>query len=475
MDLVAGVDSSTQSCKVVIRRLDTGEVVRTGHASHPDGTEVDPEMWWVALQEAIASAGGFEGVKAVSIGAQQHGLVLLDSDGRVIRPALLWNDTRSAPSADQLIKELGRSRFAQETGSVPVASFTITKLRWVADNEPENAARIQAVCLPHDWLTWRLMGYGPTGESPHGPNLEALTTDRSDASGTGYFSSATNSYLPEFLTQALGHVPELPKVLGPADVAGETPEGIVVGVGAGDNAGAALGLGSLPGDVVVSIGTSGTVFSVSEVPARDESGLVAGFADASGHYLPLIATLNAARVLDATRNLLGIDFAEFERLALSAPPGSGGATLIPYFEGERTPNFPFAQASMHGLSLASFTRENFARASIEAVVCSLAEGLDAVKAQGVKPRRIMLIGGSAQNPAVAQIAGSLFDSPVEVPEPAEYVALGGSVQAAWAVTGDRPNWPVDSTPVEPTDYHPEIRARYAEFRARTYAESDSNS
>jgi len=470
MDLVAGVDSSTQSCKVVIRRLDTGEIVRTGHASHPNGTEVDPEAWWVALQSAIAGAGGFEDVKAVSIGAQQHGLVVLDEEGRVIRPALLWNDTRSAPSADQLISELGRSTFAEETGSVPVASFTITKLRWVADNEPDNAARIHAVCLPHDWLTWRLMGFGPAGESPKGPDLSALTTDRSDASGTGYYSSAKDAYLPHFLTQALGRVPHLPRVLGPSEVAGETPEGIIVGVGAGDNAGAALGLGSMPGDVVVSIGTSGTVFSVSEVPARDESGLVAGFADASGHYLPLIATLNAARVLDATRNLLGIDFQEFERLALAAEPGSGGATLIPYFEGERTPNFPFAQASFHGLSLGSYTRENIARASIEAVLCSLAEGLDAVKAQGVKPRRIMLIGGSAQNPAVAAIAGTLFDHPVEVPEPAEYVALGGSVQAAWSLTGDRPNWPVTSTPVGPSPYHPEIRERYATFRAATYTD-----
>ena len=471
MTLVAGVDSSTQSCKVVIRRLDTGEIVRTGSAKHPDGTEVDPEAWWSALQAAIADAGGFDGVQAVSIGAQQHGLVALDEDGRVVRKALLWNDTRSAPQADALIKELGRSRFADETGSVPVASFTVTKLRWVADNEPDNAARIAAVCLPHDWLTWRLMGYGPEGESPRGPVLDALTTDRSDASGTGYFSSATNSYLPDFLTQALGRVPILPKVLGPAERAGETPEGVVLGVGAGDNAGAAIGLGAHPGDVIVSIGTSGTVFSVSEVPARDESGLVAGFADASGYYLPLIATLNAARVLDATRALLGVDFAEFERLALSAEPGSAGAHLIPFFEGERTPNLPFAQATLSGLSLSSFTRENLARASIEAVLCSLAEGLDAVMAQGVNPKRVMFIGGSAQNHAVQRIAATLFDYPLEVPEPAEYVALGGSVQAAWALTGERPEWPVTSAPIPADTYQPDIRSRYAETRHKTYQDA----
>lgn len=468
MTLVAGVDSSTQSCKVVIRRLDTGEVVRTGHAAHPEGTEVDPEEWWVALQSAIADAGGFSDVQAVSIGAQQHGLVALDEDGRVVRKALLWNDTRSAPSANDLIAELGRARFADETGSIPVASFTITKLRWVADNEPDNAARIAAVCLPHDWLSWRLMGYGPVGESPRGPVLDALTTDRSDASGTGYFSSSTNEYLPEFVNQALGRTPVLPTVLGPSDTAGETPDGIVVGVGAGDNAGAALGLGAMPGDVIVSIGTSGTVFSVSRVPARDESGLVAGFADASGHYLPLIATLNAARVLDATRSLLGVDFAEFEKLALAAPPGSNGAHLIPFFEGERTPNLPFATATLQGLSLASYTRENLARASIEGVLCSLAEGLDAVMAQGVKPERVMLIGGSAQNQAVQSIAATLFDYPLEVPEPAEYVALGASVQAAWSLTGNRPEWPIESRPIETATYREDVRTRYADTRKHTY-------
>lgn len=462
--LIAGVDSSTQSCKVVIRQLDTGAVVRTGSAPHPEGTEVDPEHWWRALQSAIADAGGFSDVHAVSIGAQQHGMVVLDEDGRVIRPALLWNDTRSAPQATRLVSSLGATRWAMETGSVPVASFTITKLAWLAEHEPEKAKTVHAVCLPHDWLSWRLEGFGPRHESPRGPDFDALTTDRSDASGTGYFSSATNSYLPDLLTEAFGTTPLLPRVLGPTDVAGTTPEGLVVGVGAGDNAGAALGLGATPGDVVVSVGTSGTVFSVSETPAQDESGLVAGFADASGHYLPLIATLNAARVINATRNLLGVDFDELERLALSASPGSHGAVLVPYFEGERTPNLPDATASFHGLSLASYTPHNVARASIEGVLCSLADGLDALISQGVTPRRILLIGGSAQNPAVQALAPTIFDHPVEVPKPDEYVALGASVQAAWSLTGTRPHWSVASTVVE-GEFIPGIREHYAHYRS----------
>ena len=275
MGLVAGVDSSTQSCKVVIRDADTGAIVRTGRATHPDGTEVDPAYWWGALLAAIADAGGLDDVSAVSIAGQQHGMVVLGADGEVIRPALLWNDTRSAGAAAALISEFGAEDLATRTGSVPVASFTATKLRWLRDAEPENAARVAAVALPHDWLTWRLRGFGPDGASRLGPDLEKLTTDRSDASGTSYWSPATGDYDRELLIAALGHDAVLPRVLDAAATAGETvalpgvPAGIPVGPGAGDNAGAALGLGASDGDVVVSIGTSGTVFAVTDAPTAD--------------------------------------------------------------------------------------------------------------------------------------------------------------------------------------------------------------
>ena len=214
MTLVMGVDSSTQSCKVVITDAATGAVVRSGRASHPDGTEVDPAAWWDALQSAIADAGGIDDVAAWSVGGQQHGMVALDSDGRVIRPALLWNDTRSAGAGADLIAEFGADALAQRTGLVPVASFTITKLRWLRDHEPDNAARVAAVALPHDWLTWRLRGFGPAGESPRGPVLDELVTDRSDASGTGYWDPATGGYDRDLLVAALGHDAVLPRVLG---------------------------------------------------------------------------------------------------------------------------------------------------------------------------------------------------------------------------------------------------------------------
>ncbi|KRA25574.1 xylulose kinase [Microbacterium sp. Root61] len=439
MTLVAGVDSSTQSCKVVIVDAATGAprgasgrvsptVVRSGRATHPDGTEVDPEAWWSALQAAIVDAGGLDDVAALSVGGQQHGMVVLDAEGRVIRPALLWNDTRSAGAAADLIAEFGAQQLAERTGLVPVASFTITKLRWLRDHEPENAARVAAVALPHDWLTWRLRGFGPEN-----PALDELVTDRSDSSGTGYWNPATGDYDRALLIAALGHDALLPRVLGPDEFVFDTARRRIGG-GAGDNAGAALGLGAKPGDVIVSIGTSGTVFAVSEQRTIDPTGTVAGFADCTGRFLPLVATMNAARVLEAIAGLLGVDHEELSRLAMAAEPGAHGLSLVPYFEGERTPNLPDATASLTGMTLASTTRENLARAAVEGMLSGLAAGLEALRGLDVPLERVLLIGGAAQSEAVRTIAPLILGLPVEVPEPGEYVALGAARQAA-AVLG----------------------------------------
>ena len=489
MTLIAGVDSSTQSCKVVVRDLTTGALVRSGRASHPDGTEVDPAAWWVALGRALAEAGGLDDVAAISVGGQQHGMVVLDAEGRVIRPALLWNDTRSADAAAALTAEVGAAEYARRAGSVPVASFTATKLRWLRDAEPENAARVAAVALPHDWLTWRLLGYGPADESPLGPQLEALVTDRSDASGTAYWSPADDGYDLGLFELALGRPGReaagaagasapadaevvLPRVLGPAESAGATvaqdgtvvvPAGVLVGPGAGDNAGAALGLGAASGDVIVSLGTSGTVFAVTDESAHDTTGSVAGFADASGRFLPLIATLNAARVLGSMASVLAVDFDELAALALDADAGSDGVVLVPYFEGERTPNLPTAKASLHGLSIASTTRANLARAAVEGMLGGLAAGLDAVRAVGVREQRLLLVGGAALNPAVQAVAAQVFDAPVVIPAPGEYVADGAAVQAAWALTGSRPQWPLEVVAQPQPDFRPVIREQYARY------------
>ncbi|ACZ83386.1 xylulokinase [Streptosporangium roseum] len=455
MTLVAGVDSSTQSCKVVIRDAETGALVRQGRAAHPDGTEVDPAAWWTALQEAIARAGGLDGVAAMSVGAQQHGMVCLDESGAVVRDALLWNDTRSAGAARDLVEELGGPlKWAEAVGSVPVASFTVTKLRWLAEHEPGSARRTARVCLPHDWLTWRLGG--------------EFVTDRGDASGTGYWSPATGSYRTDILAAAFGAVPGLPQVLGPRDQAGElsVPGGrgpVRLAPGTGDNMAAALGVGALPGDVVVSLGTSGTAFAVADVPSADPSGAVAGFADATGRFLPLVCTLNAARVLDAAARLLGVDLDRLGRLALDAPAGAGGLVCVPYLEGERTPNLPDATGSLHGLTLGTSTPAHLARAAVEGMLCHMADAFDAL---GLDPARVLLIGGGARSEAVRRIAPAVFGRPVVVPEPGEYVADGAARQAAWLLGGgaEPPVWETGGTERFEADATPDVRARYAEAR-----------
>jgi xylulokinase len=455
MTLVAGIDSSTQSCKVVIRDAETGKLVRQGRASHPDGTEVHPDAWWAALQSAIAEAGGLDDVAAVSVAGQQHGMVVLDENGEVVRPALLWNDTRSAGAAADLTAELGGpEKWVEAVGIVPVASFTLTKLRWLARNEPDNAARVAAVCLPHDWLTWKLSG---------STDIDDIKTDRSDASGTLYWSAATNQYRPDLLELGFGRVIKTPQVLGPTGIAGHLPNGTPLGPGAGDTAAAALGTGALPGDVIVSIGTSGTVFVSSDVAPTDPSGTVAGFADTTGRFLPIVVTLNAARVLDAAAKLLSVDHDELSRLALSAPAGADGLVLVPYLEGERTPNRPDATGAIHGLTLKTSDPAHLARAAVEGMLCALADGLDALVAHGAQANRIVLVGGGARSEAVRRVAPALFGKPVLVPPPGEYVADGAARQAAWVTLGGEvaPTWSAEAPETYEDEPVPLIREQYA--------------
>ncbi len=472
MSLVVGIDSSTQSCKVVVVDGDTGRIVASGSAAHPAGTEVAPAAWWDALQAAAASVD-LSGVVAAAVAGQQHGMVCLDADGEVIRDALLWNDTRSAQAAVDLIAEFGDGDpaagarwWADAVGSVPVASYTVTKLRWLADNEPGNAARVAAVALPHDWLTWKLLGTG---------RLEDLVTDRSDASGTGYFDAVANEYRRDILAAALRIDEEaagrlvLPRVAAPNEIVGVgslAGHPVRLGAGMGDNAGSALGMGLVAGDMVASIGTSGVVCGVSEVPSRDGSGLVSGFADATGRFLPLVCTLNGARVLDATARVLGVDHGRLSELALSAAPGAGGLVFVPYLEGERTPNLPDATGSLHGLTLGSMTPGNLARAAVEGVICSLVDALACLTGTGAKVDRMLLTGGAAASEAVQVSAAELFPAPVAMPAAGEHVALGAARQAAWGVAGGQepPAWEVETVGLPEGVKAPEVVERFRRFR-----------
>ena len=459
--LVAGIDSSTQSTKVLLVRAADGSIVDQAAAPHPPGTEVDPMLWWEALQQA--GSGLLDRASALAVGGQQHGMVALDESGSVVRPALLWNDLRSAPQIADVVEHLGGPvQCAATIGSVPAASFTVTKLRWLAENEPANAARTAAVLLPHDWLTWMLAGGAGSGA----PQV----TDHGDASGTGYYSPARRQWLPEVAQWALGRAADgprvaLPRIAEPSEVVGRTASGALLGAGTGDNMAAAMGLGLRDGDVAVSIGTSGTAFCVTDVPASDPSGSVAGFCDAAGSYLPLVATVNAARVLAVAGNLLGVDHAELAHLALSASFGAGGLTLLPYLDGERTPNRPSATGVFSGMTSA-VSRADLARAAVEGLLCSLADAVDALQ---VSPNRVLMIGGGARSEAVQQLAPAILGADVFVPAPGEYVAFGAARQAAWALAGtpQPPTWPAADTKVFRADPQPGVRAQYATLRDAT--------
>ncbi|MBT1165753.1 xylulokinase [Bifidobacterium simiarum] len=499
--LVAGVDTSTQSCKVRVTDAATGRLVRFGQAKHPEGTSVNPEAWWQAFLEAAEQAGGLADVEAIAVGGQQHGMVLLDEHGSVIRDALLWNDTRSAPQAAALIRSLGeapaegdepagddenaieargKQRWVKAVGSSPVASYTLTKVAWVAENEPENAERIAAICLPHDWLSWRIAGYGPVadGEDAH---LDALFTDRSDASGTSYFDAAANEYRTDLLDMVLGrHDVVLPKVLAPAEAAavkadpaiagGDVEDGCLIAPGGGDNAMASFGLSMSVGDVSVSLGTSGVAAAIAENPVYDLTGAISGFADCTGHFLPLACTINGSRILDAGRHALGVDYDELAELAFASEPGAGGITLIPYFDGERTPNRPDDTARLEGLTLGNTTRENLARAFVEGLLCSQRDCIELVRALGARIDRILLIGGGAKSAAVRRLAPAVFGMDVTLPATDEYVAIGAARQAAWilAVRDDAsaqpPAWEISIEGRESADPTPEVYEAYARRR-----------
>jgi xylulokinase len=469
--LVLGVDSSTQSTKLELRDAATGRLEASARAPHPPvsppRSEQHPEAWWDALALA-GDALGRRPIAALAIGGQQHGMVVLDADGSVVRPAKLWNDTESAPDATVLVERLGAEAWSRAVGLVPLASYTVTKLAWLRRCEPEAWARLDRVVLPHDWLNLQCTG--------------VAATDRGDASGTGYWSPATGEWRPDLLALIDDNrdwARCLPEVRAPAEAVGPLV-GVardlfgpaIVGPGTGDNMAAALGLGLGSGDVAISVGTSGTVYAVSETPVADPTGTVAGFADATGRFLPLVCTLNAAKVLDTVAALLGVDHARLDELASWAPAGAHGLTLLPYLDGERTPNRPDATGTLAGLRT-SHDRADLARAAVEGVIHGLLDGLDALHGQGIgRDGRLVLTGGGARSRAIRQVLADLSGRPVEVHADGEMVARGAAVQAAATLAGAQPSdvataWRPDRDEVVEPDAHIDrtaLRAAYHDLR-----------
>jgi xylulokinase len=433
MPLVAGIDCSTQSTKALIVDAESGEVVALGRAAHEvTGTggarESDPEGWWTALRDAIGETGRGSDIAAISVAGQQHGMVVLGDDARPLRAAKLWNDTESAPDAAALIDAFGGPGWwAERVGLVPVASFTATKWAWLRRMEPDVASATAALRLPHDFLTERLCGRG--------------ASDRGDASGTGWWSTATEAYVDEVLDHPFLVLDRalLPVVLGPKEDAGRVtsaaagfmglPAGIPVGPGTGDNAGAAIGLGLEAGVPVVSLGTSGTAFMVSESRIVDPSGTVAGFADATGRFLPLAATLNCTLAVDRVAGWLGLDRDDVA--------DDTDVVVLPFFDGERTPNFPDAAASIVGLRHSTDPPE-ILLGVYRGAVLSLLDALDVIdrRSSGIAADApLVLVGGGAKGSTWRQVVQRMSGRAVQIPEAEELVALGAAAQAA-SLLGD---------------------------------------
>lgn len=431
--VVLGVDSSTQSTKVVAVDLDTGEELREARAPHTGADVQDPRDWWAAFRSAVEVVRSDEFVVAgIAVGGQQHGLVTLDADGHPVRPAPLWNNTASADDAERLN---ALADFPAAVGSRLVASVTITKLAHLARTAPADLARTSAVCLPHDYLTFRLTG--------------RLATDRGEASGSGWWSPAEGRVRRDLLALAVGEESaarlRVPDVCGPEEPAGALseaaaaelglPAGIPVGPGSGDNPMAAVGIGAGLGEIVVSLGTSGVAYARANHPSADPSGDVAGFASATGDFLPLVCMLNCTRVLDTTATLLGIPLPEALDRAGAVVPGAGGLLFVPYLGGERTPNLPNTTGSILGLTAANATPDNLLRAAVDGIAAGLAYCVDALSDVGEAAPPLTLVGGGSRHPTWQQAIADATGLPIQVRAGSEHVARGAAVQIAAIVRG----------------------------------------
>ncbi|MFC7218865.1 FGGY family carbohydrate kinase [Streptomyces polyrhachis] len=455
MGIVAGLDSSSESTHIVVCDAETGAVLKQGYAAHPsaaaaaDGDAkaygVDPQSWLLALGEACGG-GLLEGVQAIGVAARQDAVLPLDAMGAPVHPALVGNDPRAQGAAADLTDALGgRAAWAEAVGTVPQAKLPVAKLAWLRREEPEAAQRTAQVLLPQDWLVWQLLGCP-----------QRRTTDRGAASATGYYSTATEQWRGDLLAAALGQEARLPEVLGPAEAAGRTPEGLLISAGTGETMAAAFGLGVGVGDAVVTLGASGAVFAVHDRALPDPSGIITSLADATGMHLPVVHTANAVRTLRGAAELVGLeptDLAGLSALALRSTPGAHGLVLLPYLEGERTPELPHAAGSLHGLRRESMKPEHLARAAFEGMLCGLADALEVLRGRGVAVERVFLLGAAAALPAVQQFAPALLGARIVVPEAADYTALGAARQAAWAWGAAEGRFPADTPPPWPGRAH----------------------
>jgi xylulokinase len=439
-DLFLGIDCGTQGTKALLVQRD-GAVLARGYARHDlieraGGAREQEPHWWVdalrsAVRQAIAASPlPSPHVRALGVSGQQHGLVILDAQGEVIRPAKLWNDTETAPqNSDLLARFGGRHAFFTRFGIVPLTGYTVSKLLWLAQNEHANFARIRHILLPHEYLNFWLTGQ--------------MRAEAGDASGTGFFDVRTRTWCREVLDaidggtgQLFGSLPALLQAddfVGPLrpQAAAELglPATCMVSAGGGDNMMGAIGTGNVrEGVVTLSLGTSSTVYSFRNRPAHDASGNVAPFCSSSGGWLPLVCTMNATNVVTGTVHLLGKTVADIEPALETTPPGAGGLTMLPFLNGERTPDLPRARGSLHGISATNFTPSHLIRAAVEGVSFGILNGLD-LMLEGAPVQLMQVIGGGARSRAWRQLLADATGATIQVPQEEESGCLGAAMQA----------------------------------------------
>ncbi|MDE1175800.1 MAG: xylulokinase [Edaphobacter sp.] len=433
-----GIDCGTQGTKALLID-EAGVAAGRGYAPHAliereNGRREQEPRWWVealkaSVQQALAAAGRND-VQAIGISGQQHGLVVLDDHFEVIRPAKLWNDTETAKQNAEIVAMLGGPQAMMERfGILPLTGYTVSKLLWLKQVEPENFARVRHILLPHEYLNFWLTGQ--------------MCAEYGDASGTAYFDPRTRTWAREILDAIDGGSGQLfaalPKLIQSDEIVGTVlpeiaaelgiSEGCVVSPGGGDNMMGAIGTGNVrDGVVTLSLGTSSTVYTHMSAPSTDRSGNVAPFCASSDGWLPLVCTMNATNVVTQTLQVLGRTVADIEPALEATMPGAGGLTFLPFLHGERTPDLPEAKGSLVGISANNFTPENLVRAVIEGVSFGVLEGLNLIL-EGKKAEVIYVIGGGSKSNAWRQLLADATGAVIEVPVEEEAGSLGAAIQA----------------------------------------------
>jgi len=438
MRSVCGIDLGTQSCKVMLYDPDAKQIWAKTQApldiiAKNDGTREQRAEWY---EDALYTC--FQAISpdlratiaAIGVSGQQHGFVPLDGQGCAIRPVKLWNDTSTAAECAELTSRAGgEAALLAETGLLMLPGYTAPKILWLKKHEPENYARLRHVLLPHDYINFLLTGNE--------------VTEYGDASGTALFDVRKRRW-SQRICDLIDHnlIDYLPSLVGPDSPAGRVsasaatrfgiPEGALVAAGGGDNMMSAIGTGTVrDGFLTMSLGTSGTLYGYSSCPVVDPEGNLAAFCSSTGGWLPLLCTMNCTVASEQIRSLFGMSIEEMNAKAASAPVGSEGIVVLPFFNGERIPNLPQGRASILGATVANCTKENIARAAMEAAIFGMRIGLESFRRLGFTAQEIRLVGGGAKSTLWREIVANVTGLPVRVPKEEEAAALGAAIQALW--------------------------------------------